>query len=498
MIIGIDVGGTNTDVAYLSENQLKTFKFPNELGIDKILSRISKEVDVKNSKLIISTSQPMNILTSQFDSVKVLSLIFPGPGLNFSNYGEVMKGYVNHRGIYVEKIDEKEIAERLEKRDYDAVAISAKFSVRNPEIEHEVMEIAKRYVDEKKISLSHHVGLINFPLRIGTTIVNAKISESVFRLTETIRAIKEDFFYYKGDGGVIPWKIAVRNPSELYNSSPAAVAFGAYYLTRIKDALIIDIGGTTTDFVVLRDGRPEIIEKVEINGLKTHIRCVNALSIPFGGDSVFRDELRPYREGKGIAFGGGFVTLTDLLNAVGHEIGNYKASRDKVDTGKAEREVERYVERVAELAREFEEKTIVGTGYLAPYLIPQIAELSGKKFVVPEHYASANAVGVAVSRISLTLYARFDTEKRIAVFNGEIDQEWVEKLTGHPDDEELIEMAISKLREIGLRYGASERDVRDVEIVYFNSFNIVREGIRRGKIADVVVQIKPGLCCDVL
>ncbi|MBE8540440.1 hydantoinase/oxoprolinase family protein [Geoglobus acetivorans] len=498
MIVGIDVGGTNTDVAFLSENQVKTFKFPNEYGVENILNRISREVDIKRSRLIISTSVPLNALTSEFDRIKVLSLVFPGPGLDYSRYGIVMRGYVNHRGIYVEEINEEEIVKALEGEEYDALAISSKFSIRNPVIEHKVSEVASNFIDGDRIALSHHVGLINFPLRINTTILNAKIAEKVKKLTESVKEIKEEFFYYKGDGGIIPWQIALRNPLELYNSSPAAVAYGAYFLTGIKDALVIDIGGTTTDLVLLKDGSPEVEEKVEINGMRTHVRCVRSFSLPYGGDSLYSGSLMPYRDGKSVAFGGDAPTLTDLLNALGAEIGSFQRSREKVGRADAEREVERYVNSVAEVVRNYRVKTIIGTGYLAQHLVPRIAEAAGRRYTIPEHYGSANAVGVAVSRISLTLYARFDTERRLAIFNGEVDQEQFESISGHPDDDELVELAIERAKELALKYGANERDLADIDVMYFNSFNIVKGGIKRGKIVDIIVQIKPGLCCDVV
>ncbi|WP_456477886.1 hydantoinase/oxoprolinase family protein [Geoglobus ahangari] len=497
MIVGIDVGGTNTDVAYIDEDgNLQTFKYPNEYGITRILSDVGERVDLRRSRLVISTSLPLNILTSQFDRVKVLSLVFPGPGLNYENYGVVLKGYVNHRGDVVEDIDPAEVEMALKSREFDAVAISGKFSVRNPELEHRALEVVRRYVGEESVALSHHVGHINFPLRINTTIINAKISREVWDLTNSIRRFTEDFFYYKGDGGIIPWRVAMRNPSELYNSSPASVAYGARYLTGEGNAIIVDIGGTTTDILLLRNGAPEVEEKVRIQGMKTHVRCVRSVSIPFGGDSLYSGELKPYRLDKPLAFGGKYATLTDLLNVVGEEIGDHRRSRDALNESAAEREVEAYTDRVAEVVSGVDSDLIIGTGYLARYLIPKIAEKSGKRYVIPMHHESANAVGVAVSRVSLTLYARFDTERRVAIFNGELDSEQIERISGHPDDEELISMAVERARELAVEYGAHERDVRDVDVVYFNSFSIVRGGIKRGKIADVVVQIRPGLCCD--
>ncbi len=498
MIVGIDVGGTNTDVAFLSEKSLKTFKFPNEMGISRILEIISGKADISGSKLVVSTSLPINTIASRFDEIKTLSILFPGPGLDYSSYGHVLKGYVNHRGDVVENIDESEIERLLAESDFDSVAVAGKFSIRNPELEHRAFEIIKKHADDRLICLSHHVGSINYPLRINTTIVNSKISGEIWDLTESIRQFKADFFYYKGDGGIVPWRIAVRNPSELYNSSPAAVALGAYYLTGIDDALVVDIGGTTTDLVEIRDGEPVMVENAVIRGMKTHVRCVKSHSVPFGGDSLFDGVLKPYRISSPLAFGGDAPTLTDLLNSAGFEIGNFERSRNAVSREDAEREIERYIDMIAETAGMYRQKTLIGTGYLATHFLPEIAERAGKKYVIPPHYESANAVGVAVSRISLTVYGRFDTEKGVAIFNGELDTEYVEKISGSADDEEFISLTVERAREIAEKYGANSRDVEKIDVVYFHSFSVVRGGIKRGKIADVIVQIKPGVSCDVV
>jgi len=496
MTVGIDIGGTNTDGAIVGE-EILTFKVPNELGIGEILKRISKNVDLKKEKLIVSTSLPLNLLLSRFEEYPTLTILFPGPGLNYESYGNVLSGAVNHRGDVVEDLDENEIRSVLEKNrgKYRNVAIASKFSIRNPLLELKAAKIVADYYGYEDMALSFHIPELNYPLRINTTVINAKIKRVVCELTKLIKNYSDVFFYYKGDGGIIPYQLALDNPSELYNSSPASVAIGAYYLTREKNALVIDIGGTTTDFIQLENGRPKIIEKVEIAGRKTLIRCVESFSIPFGGDSVIEDgKLKHKRLDKPIAFGGKYFTLTDALNCIGFEIGDYKASKEKGrelfgDLGDAERLVEDYVTMVAESVKAVDSSKIVGTGYLARYLIPMIAKKAGVSYVIPEHSEAVNAIGVAVSKISLTLYARFDTEKGVAVFNGDVEKFG----KPFPEDEEFVQIAIERVREEAKRFGASDEDVEDVRVLYFNCFTVVRGGVKRGKIADVIVQIEPGI-----
>ena len=489
MIIGIDVGGTNTDAAIVSD-EIKTIKLSNDVGIGGVLRKVSEMADLKNEKVVVSTSWPLNLIISKFNEYHTLSLVIPGPGLNYSEYGVILKGYINHRGDVAEEIDEEEVERVVKENKFDNVAVSSKFSVRNSYIEDRIFEIVKRFVDGKKVALSHFAGGMNFPARIHTAIVNAKIKETVHDLTELIKGYAGDFYYFKGDGGIVPYQIVLENPSELYNSSPAAVALGARYLTGEKDALVIDIGGTSTDFVELVNGMPRIVEGIDIAGRRTLIRCVDSFSIPFGGDSLVVDgKLRP-QSGKSLAFGGQNFTLTDALNCADYEIGDYRASRTvKCD---AESVIEQYISVVASMVENIECSKIVGTGYLAPYFIPEIAKRVGVEHVIPEHYESANAVGVAVSKISLTLYARIDTEKGFAAYNGSVE-DCPFRVGSLPDDEQILEVVTDKIVEIARKFGASDEEVGNVRPIYFNSFTVVRGGMKRGIIADVIVQIEPGI-----
>ena len=493
MVVGIDVGGTNTDAAIVKDG-ITTIKLPNERGIEGVLKALNRNVDLRQEKVIVSTSLPLNLILSRFDEIPTLTLLVPGPGLDYSRYGVVLRGAVNHRGDVVEEVDDEEIHKILSGLQADNIAIAVKFSVRNPKLEHDIFTLVEAYYGERRVALSHHVGGMNYPLRINTTVLNAKIMETVHVLTGNIGEMVGDFFYYKGDGGIIPSTIALRNPSELYNSSSAAVAIGAYYLSREKDALVVDFGGTTTDFVMLKDGRPEIDENAVIAGNRTLVRCVKSANIPYGGDSpIIGGRLMKGRKDNSLAFGGEYFTITDALNCMGCEIGDYRASRNNPE--EFEIPLQRYLEMVAEIILNSDAGKVIGTGYLARYMADMLKDTFGIPMEVPPFAESANAIGVAVSRISLTLYARYDFENRKVVYNGEI--EGVESLSRHADDEEILAMAEEKLRTMALQYGADEEDVRDIRVIYYNSFDVVRGGIIRGKIADVVVQIEPGIRSDI-
>jgi hypothetical protein len=237
------------------------------------------------------------------------------------------------------------------------------------------------------------------------------------------------------------------------------------------------------------------MENVSILGERTLIRCVDSFSIPFGGDSPIENgKLRPGREGKPVAFGGESFTLTDVLNLEGFEIGDYRKSKEAAKGMKVESEriIEDFVSMIAESIGSISAERVIAAGFLGRYLADLIAEKAKINVIVPEHSEAVNAVGVAVSRVSYTLYARFDTETGKAVFNGVVEESPF-SIGSLPSDEEMVEEAKRKVLELAERYAEE-----DIALIYFNSYTVVRGGIKRGKIADIIVQIKPGVSKELL
>ncbi len=481
MLTGMDIGGTNTDVACISDD-IFCVKVPNELGFAAALEHVPAK-----GRLAVSTSQPLNRVIAG-SPLKVQSIIIPGPGLY---YPGGVSGAINHRGDLVEAVDPEEVRRILEHNPADVLSISAKFSVRNPGIEEAIAEIAREYYPVEKIAVSHVLGRLNFPARIATTELNACMKETVLGISGMIREHIADFYYFKGDGGLVAPGLAHQNPGLLYNSSSAAVALGAYYLSREKDCLVIDIGGTTTDQVLLRDGKP-VMERIRINDRNTLIESVAAQSLPYGGDSYIGERLEPTRIGNALAFGGAEPTLTDALNCCGHSIGDSARSL-VMDPDIAYEAVRYYVSLLSDAVLSYKPKKIVGTGYLARWLIPLLSRKTGVPASLPEHGESANAVGVAVSRVSMTLWGHFDTGRRRAVINGELVP-----LPAWNDDDDLIAACREKVREMALRAGADPEDLKEICLVYFNSYDVVRQGYRNETIADVVMQVAPGITAGVL
>jgi N-methylhydantoinase A/oxoprolinase/acetone carboxylase beta subunit len=476
---GVDIGGTNTDIAIVEEGVL-TRKVPNDGGLKRALA--SFEI---RGRLAVSTSQPLNRLVCGPPS-SVHSLTIPGPGL--PSPGSVA-GMVNHRGDILEAIDPAATRAALEEHASEYLAISGKFSVRNPALEEQVKAIALSCYPPERVATSHRLARLGFPARRVTTEVNVRILEIVAEMNRIITQYARDFLFFKGDGGLASASAVLDNPSVLFNSSPAAVALGARYLSGRRNCLVVDVGGTTTDLVPLCEGAP-LMQDVRIDGQSTFIRSIRAVSIPYGGDSVIATHLCPRREGNPMAFGGERPTLTDALNCSGASIGDARRS-GSLDRVLAERAVREYISRVSAEIRASDAEVVVGTGYLADHLIPQISREAGVRCIIPDHAACANAIGVAVSRVSLSLWVRMDTGKERMIVNGDIlrmDQEM--------GDDELIAWCKEEVRRRARDMGAPEEDVADVVLEYFSAYDVVRYGRRTERIADLQVSIAPGITVD--
>jgi N-methylhydantoinase A/oxoprolinase/acetone carboxylase beta subunit len=433
----------------------------------------------------VSTSQPLNrLVTGRPSSVHTLTI----PGAGLPSAGSVA-GMVNHRGDILEEIDPDEIRKELSGNPSDYLAICGKFSVRNPALEEQVKAIALGFYPPGRITTSHGLARLGFPARSATTGVNARIQEIVTEMNLMISHYAQDFFFFKGDGGLASGRAVLRNPSVLFNSSPAAVALGARYLSGLSDCLVVDIGGTTTDLVPLRNGAPGM-QDVRIDGKLTFIRSIEAVSIPFGGDSVVEHDLRPRREGNALAFGGLRPTLTDALNSCGASIGNATLS-GSLDPALAERVIRGYVSTVSAEIRALGADRIVGAGFLAEHLIPEIGREAGVRCMIPEHAGCANAIGVAISRVSLSLRVHMDTGKERMVVNGEIM-----RIDAEMGDDELIAWCSDEVRRQAREMGAPEEDVAEVSVDYFQAYDVVRYGRRTERIADLQVSIAPGITAD--
>jgi N-methylhydantoinase A/oxoprolinase/acetone carboxylase beta subunit len=100
------------------------------------------------------------------------------------------------------------------------------------------------------------------------------------------REIDAPLMVVRGDGTLMSDEFAARTPVETIHSGPAASAIGGRFLSRLDDALVLDVGGTTTDIAVIESGQVTVSEEgATVSDYKTSVKAANLLSIALGGDS---------------------------------------------------------------------------------------------------------------------------------------------------------------------------------------------------------------------
>lgn len=497
--------------------------------------------DIRQLKrIVLSTTISTNaVAQNQLDPVGLI--VMNGPGVSprdlpLADQTHLIAGYMNHRGIEAEAIDENELLalkKQLVADKIDHLAIIGKFSTRNPVHEQEVGAF---FADQAThISLGHHQsGVLNFPRRIATTYLNAAIwglhSRMVDQLAGYLQELGVDvpLFILKADGGTIGVQQSRNYPVQTILSGPAATIMGVLpFVSLTRDSVSIDIGGTTTDIALFADGAPLLEPKgVEIEGHKTLIRGLLTHSMALGGDSHVQVvngalQIGPERKGSAMAFDGPVPTPTDALIVLGlADIGDKsKAMRAMESLATTLQQTPQQVAKVivdsmcASIAAKvtqmisevnskpvytihelLEGKTLnpqqlIAVGGPAPYLAKQVGELLQLPAVVPENSDVINASGAAMARTTVELNLLADTESQQLSF---AEDGRKMQISSRATVDDIVALGQERLLEIARAAGARDEDL-EVEVADCQSFNVIHGYATTGKNIRVRLQIKPGL-----
>ncbi|TPJ38235.1 hydantoinase/oxoprolinase family protein [Mesorhizobium sp. B2-6-5] len=172
------------------------------------------------------------------------------------------------------------------------IAVASYFAVRNPEHEIAVRDVIRERTG-LPVTCSHELSSkLGGPRRALTTLLNARLISMIDRLVDategflTRRGIVAPLMVVRGDGALISAEFARARPIETILSGPAASLVGARYVTGIDDAVVSDIGGTTTDIAVLDGGRLRLDpEGATVGGMRTMVEAVAMRTFGLGGDS---------------------------------------------------------------------------------------------------------------------------------------------------------------------------------------------------------------------
>jgi N-methylhydantoinase A/oxoprolinase/acetone carboxylase beta subunit len=444
MRIGVDVGGTNTDAVVIDEGKLIAWhKCPTTEDVtDGILTALTQVLEDSGrraddvSSVMIGTTHFINALTEnrRLLEVAVVRLALPATGVLppmtdwphqlrsvLGNHVYMAHGGYNFDGREIAPLDEgelSEIASDVRARGIRSLAISSVFSPVNSDMEERAAAIFVRESPELYVSLSSDVGRIGLLERENATILNAALRDIASSVVRSLRGaldqlgLRAPFFVTQNDGTLMNAEFAEEHPILTFASGPTNSMRGAAFLSGVGDAVIVDIGGTTTDVGVLAGGYPrEAPTEVQVAGVRTSFRMPDVISIGLGGGSLVRStedgqvRIGPDSVGyrlvdEALVFGGRALTTTDIAVAAGYELGDPSSVADLEPAlvESALLEVRRMIEEVVDRAKvSSAAATVILVGGGA---ILAAKEMEGASSVIrPEGWAVANAIGAAIAQV---------------------------------------------------------------------------------------------------
>ncbi len=301
--LGIDTGGTYTDGVLMDMGSKKVLDWSKALttrddltkGISETIEKLDPDLLREVSLVSLSSTLATNtVVEGKGCRVGVLSI---GREYDRSAHADeyaFINGAHDLDGNETVPLDEDACVRALNGMNgkIDAVAISGYLSIRNREHEERAAELAKKILDVPAVcghELSRGLG---FNERTTTAIMNARLIPIITNLILSVKSSLDRFgitaplMIVKGDGSVMNSETAVSRPVETILSGPASSIMGAKAITDEPDAIVIDVGGTTTDIGVLRNGYPRLErEGAVIGGKRTRVLAASVSTFGIGGDS---------------------------------------------------------------------------------------------------------------------------------------------------------------------------------------------------------------------
>ncbi|MGJ4730114.1 hydantoinase/oxoprolinase N-terminal domain-containing protein [Luteimonas sp. SDU101] len=452
--LGVDVGGTNTDAVLMDGDTVAAWTKQATTGdvasgvaaaVETVLAQAGVRQDAI-ARITIGTTHFANALVERkaLEPVGVLRLASPSgnalppmtgwPDELVACLGErvyLLRGGYEVDGREIAPLDEtrvREAARELRRAGVEAVAITSAFAPMNAAMEERAAVLLREEHPAARITLSHEIGRLGLVERENAAILNAALSSLARRVVDAFgRALgaidlQAPLYLSQNDGTLISSGQAAAHPVMGIGSGPTNSMRGAAFLTGIEDAIVMDVGGTTTDIGVLAHGFPrESSIAVDIGGVRTNARMPDILSIGLGGgtrvrldpaawqaETVDPQALRVGPDSVGyrvtsdaFVFGGEVLTASDVAVAAGlvqlgdaQRLPTLSAQVVAAIVARFSRLLEEGVDRM-KTARGDATVLAVGGG---AFLIPDTLK-GAARVVRPGHAAVANAVGAAIARV---------------------------------------------------------------------------------------------------
>ncbi len=443
--LGIDVGGTHTDAVLITESNQVVGKAKRGTsrdvvsGIRSALQAVlqSSGVGVRSvGYAMLGTTQCTNAVVERkgLASVAVLRIGAPAslsiPPLTewpadlvaaLNPVVETIEGGHEFDGRLIAPLDEEGVVRFARQvKGVRSVAVSSIFSPVTDQHELRAEEILRQELGpDTAISLSSRIGSMGLLERENATILNAALVDVAEQATMAFREALQDFdvqarlYFSQNDGTLMGLEMAQQYPIFTIASGPTNSLRGAAYLSGHKEAVVIDVGGTTSDIGVLVNGFPRQSSiAVSIGGVRTNFRMPDLISIGLGGGtrihgpahnlSVGPDSVGYRLPTQARVFGGPDLTLTDVAVAEGlidlGDAGHIRGLSLDIVKGGLHRVREMLEESVDRMKTSSKLLPVIAVGG-GSFLVPQDL-LGSSEVLMPYDGDVANAIGAAMAHVS--------------------------------------------------------------------------------------------------
>lgn len=324
--LGIDVGGTNTDAVLVDENRavVADIKYPTSADIyDGILGAMRTVLEVSGvdpaqiHQAMLGTTQCTNAIVERKNLAPIGILRIGAPATTgirpMVDWSEdiqkvavgstIIGGGFEYDGRELAPLDTaaaKSFFEEMKAKGVKSIAISSVFSTVRNDHEVEAAKLCREIMGEDvHISISSEIGSMGLIERENATILNAALWQVAERFTEGFAKslrdegiVNADVYLSQNDGTLMTMEHARRYPILTVACGPTNSIRGASYLSSLKDAIVVDVGGTTTDLGVIQNGFPPRIQRG-----RHHWRCAH--QFPDAGRYLHRPGRRLHRACQG-------------------------------------------------------------------------------------------------------------------------------------------------------------------------------------------------------
>jgi len=479
--LGIDTGGTFTDAVLVDDNKQivdaqksLTTRFDLSLGIGDVIARLPQDLLAEINMISLSTTLTTNSVVEDLGAP--VCVLLPGyspeqvkqSGLHDilpAQMVVILNGGFDAVGREHNALDEEGARAAIEKlRDeVSAFAISSMFGTRNSSHENRLKRLVTEITGMPVICGHELASSLGAPRRALTAALNARMVPAIKELVNSVQTILErhhieaPLMLVKGDGSLASLANAIEKPIGTVLSGPAASVIGACQLSGLENAIIADMGGTTTDIAIVSNGQPELSEDgARIGDWQPMVEAVRVNSIGLGGDSEIR-----FGGHLGLTVGPRRVVPTSLL---AHLFPQVVPKLETQLAGMANARSNRFVMRLENNQALLNQ---LGPVELAAWelLSDQPIELEA---IVQEdrHFARALA---RLKRLGLAIYSGFTPTDAVHVLG----------INSHWDTHAAELSARIWMRQMRYLYGYGKWDGDDVQAACTQVYDLVTATIRR-------------------